>query len=93
MSKRAPTLPAVVLSAFALAVVTRCSGLSPESGPSPTLPSRPNIVLIIVDALRADNLGCYGFPEEISPEIDQLAQEGVLFENVIGQSSWTRPWD
>lgn len=53
--------------------------------------SRPNIVLIIVDALRADKLGCYGFPGEISPEIDAMAREGVLFENVISQCSWTRP--
>jgi arylsulfatase A-like enzyme len=52
---------------------------------------RPNIVLIIIDALRADKLGCYGFPTEISPEIDALAQKGVLFEKVISQCSWTRP--
>ena len=53
--------------------------------------SRPNIVLIIVDALRADKLGVYGFPGDISPEIDAMAREGILFENVISQSSWTRP--
>jgi arylsulfatase A-like enzyme len=53
--------------------------------------SRPNIVLIIVDALRADKLNCYGFPGEISPEIDAMAREGVLFENAISQCSWTRP--
>jgi arylsulfatase A-like enzyme len=56
---------------------------------SPSPP--PNIVLIIVDALRADKLGCYGFPEPVSPEIDALAGKGVLFETVISQSSWTRP--
>lgn len=53
--------------------------------------SRPNVVLIIIDTLRADKLGCYGFPKNISPEIDLLAQKGVLFEKVIAQSSWTRP--
>jgi len=53
--------------------------------------SQPNIVLIIVDALRADHLGCYGFPQNISPELDRIAREGVLFENVFAQSSWTRP--
>jgi arylsulfatase A-like enzyme len=56
---------------------------------SPPVP--PNIVLIIVDALRADRLGCYGFPEPVSPEIDALAGKGVLFEKVISQCSWTRP--
>lgn len=53
--------------------------------------SQPNIVLIIVDALRADHLGCYGFPHDISTELDRIASQGVLFENVFAQSSWTRP--
>ena len=52
---------------------------------------RPNVVLIIIDTLRADKLGCYGFPENISPAIDQIALNGILFENVISQCSWTRP--
>ncbi len=51
----------------------------------------PNIVLIIIDALRDDRLGCYGFKQDISPEIDKMAHNGVLFENVIAQCSWTRP--
>lgn len=56
-----------------------------------TPPSRPNVVLIIIDTLRADKLGCYGFPGPVSPEIDKIARNGVLFKNVISQSSWTRP--
>ncbi|NMC63985.1 MAG: sulfatase [SAR324 cluster bacterium] len=53
--------------------------------------SRPNIVLITIDTLRADKLGVYGFPANISPEIDELANNGVVFSRVIAQSSWTRP--
>ncbi len=52
---------------------------------------RPNIVLIIIDTLRADKLGVYGFPGATSPEIDAMAKEGVVFSRVIAQSSWTRP--
>jgi arylsulfatase A-like enzyme len=52
---------------------------------------KPNIVLIIIDTLRADKLGCYGSSVEASPEIDELAREGLVFEKVIAQSSWTRP--
>lgn len=52
---------------------------------------KPNIVLIIIDTLRADKLGCYGSAVETSPEIDELAREGLVFEKVISQSSWTRP--
>lgn len=54
-------------------------------------PSRPNVLLLIIDTLRVDKLGCYGFPKEISPEIDKLAKNGVKFTNVISQCSWTRP--
>ena len=51
--------------------------------------ARPNIVLIIIDTLRADKLGSYGYPRETSPEIDALASRGVLFETTIAQSSGT----
>lgn len=50
-----------------------------------------NVVLYVVDTLRADALGCYGHPGGLSPAIDGLARDGLLFENTIAQSSWTRP--
>ena len=53
--------------------------------------ARPNIVLISVDTLRADHLGCYGYQRNTSPHIDQLAAEGALFENAISSTSWTLP--
>lgn len=53
--------------------------------------SAPNIVLVIVDTLRADHLSCYGYGRVTSPSIDQLARKGVLFENAISPSSWTLP--
>ncbi len=52
---------------------------------------RPHVVLIVIDTLRADKLGCYGFEETTSPEIDAIADAGVRFERVVAQSSWTRP--
>jgi arylsulfatase A-like enzyme len=55
------------------------------------LPRTTNVVLIVLDTLRADKLGCYGFPEDTSPEIDALAAHGVRFANAISQSPWTRP--
>jgi arylsulfatase len=42
----------------------------------------PNIILIVIDALRARNLGCYGVDKGSSPNIDKIADKGVLFENV-----------
>ena len=43
--------------------------------------AKRNVILITVDSLRKDFLGCYGHPSNISPAIDQLAAKGVLFEN------------
>ena len=51
----------------------------------------PNIILVVVDTLRADYLSCYGNDFVKTPNIDKLASDGVLFENVIAQSSWTLP--
>lgn len=53
--------------------------------------SPPNVVMIIIDTLRQDKLGAYGFPKPTSPEIDRMAAQGVRFSRVISQSSWTRP--
>lgn len=53
--------------------------------------SRPDVLLITVDTLRADHLGSYGFPFETSPRIDALAREGVLFERAIAAASRTVP--
>jgi len=61
--------------------------VSDASGPK----QRPNIVIYMVDTLRADHLGCYGYERPTSPRLDELAKEAVLFEHVIAQSPWTRP--
>lgn len=42
--------------------------------------SNPNIILIVIDALRARNLGCYGGDVDSSPNIDNIAEKGILFE-------------
>ncbi|MDJ0846740.1 MAG: sulfatase [Myxococcota bacterium] len=51
---------------------------------------RPNLVLLLVDTLRDDWLEPYGFDAPTSPELARWAAEGVLFENVLAQSSWTK---
>lgn len=50
-----------------------------------------NVILIAIDALRADHLGCYGYERQTSPYIDAFAKEGVLFKNCYVQASWTKP--
>jgi len=50
-----------------------------------------NILMIYVDALRPDHLGCYGYPKPTSPTIDRLAREGVRFERCVAVSTHTFP--
>jgi arylsulfatase A-like enzyme len=45
----------------------------------------------VIDNLRADHVGAYGYPRAISPQIDRLAAGGVVFENAVATSSWTKP--
>jgi arylsulfatase A-like enzyme len=54
-------------------------------------PGSPNILVIVVDTLRADHLSSYGYTRATSPNIDNLAGNGVLFENAIAPSSWSLP--
>jgi len=51
----------------------------------------PNVILFLVDTLRADSLGAYGNDVVETPAIDRFAREGALFERAFAQSSWTRP--
>lgn len=57
---------------------------------SDELKSKPNVLLIAVDTLRADHLGTYGMKGNPTPAIDAFAKDGVVFEQHIGQASWTR---
>ncbi|MFQ5791976.1 MAG: sulfatase, partial [Acidobacteriota bacterium] len=52
---------------------------------------RPSFVFLLVDTLRADYLGAYGFEGEISPAVDRLALESLLFENCYTNAPWTKP--
>jgi arylsulfatase A-like enzyme len=61
---------------------------APTEAPSET---RPNVLLYVVDTLRADSLGSYGNPKVATPAADRFAREGRLFENAFASSSWTRP--
>jgi len=50
-----------------------------------------NVILISVDTLRADHLGCYGYERNTSPNIDALASDSVTFLNTYSSSPWTLP--
>jgi len=66
-----------------------------KTGEEEAKPSKPpvanKIIYIVIDAQRADRLGCYGFDKPVSPAIDSFAKESVLFKNVHSASPWTLP--
>jgi arylsulfatase A-like enzyme len=69
--------------AAALLALAACAP-SPDRAP-------PNLLLLSLDTLRADHLGCYGYPRGTSPHLDAVAAAGVLFEDVTSPSPWTLP--
>jgi len=56
------------------------------------LPNRDdlNLVFILIDTLRADRVGAYGYERPTSANLDALARHGILFRDVLAQSSWTK---
>ena len=60
-------------------------------GNQTVLPDAPSVVLIVVDTLRADHLGLYGYDRPTSPTLDAWAAEGRVFEHAFAPSPWTLP--
>ncbi|MGH9504492.1 MAG: sulfatase [Terriglobales bacterium] len=54
-------------------------------------PGAPNVLVIVVDTLRADHLSSFGYARPTSPNIDHIADQGSLFQNAVSTSSWTYP--
>ena len=50
----------------------------------------PNVLIVVIDALRPDHLGCYGYARPTSPSLDALARRGVLFADAVSPSTYTR---
>ncbi len=51
--------------------------------------NRPNVLILMMDATRATRLSCYGYPKATTPNLDQLAAQGVLYEQAIAPAPWT----
>ncbi|MEQ8768746.1 MAG: sulfatase [Planctomycetota bacterium] len=75
--------PALGLTRLALAERESISRRQPGEG--------SNVLLLLIDTLRADHLGTYGYARETSPILDGLAEDGIVFERAVSQSSWTLP--
>jgi len=80
-----------VLLAALLAAPLAAPGVTPPSTAAEPGSTRELVVLVLVDAMRPDHLGAYGYARPTSPTIDALAQTGRRFTRVYTNAPWTRP--
>ncbi len=102
IARRVPAVasPLVVLGALVVGIVVARVGMA-ASSPAPVAAQRPaavgqphagpNVILIVVDTLRADHLSSYGYKGATTPAFDGLASDGTRFAKAYSQASWTRP--
>ncbi len=69
-----------------LSAVVGCAAPPPRDDPE-----RPDILLILVDTLRADHLGVYGYERDTSPNLDAWAKRGIVFDQARSTAPWTNP--
>jgi arylsulfatase A-like enzyme len=74
---------------LAIFIIFEKDGYSIVDNPGLSVAVKPNILLIVIDALRADHLSCYGYRNLTTPFLDELAAEGVLFEWAFANSGYT----
>ena len=72
---------------LALLLFCACSASKPDAAEA----APRHLILISIDTLRSDRLGCYGHERETSPTIDALAASGTLFVDASAPSPWTKP--
>ncbi len=84
----AGTDPATPLFELRSAALERAIAAVPRR---PAHPAMPNVVLVVIDTLRADHVGAYGYAHPTTPNIDRLAERSVVFETAISQAPWTAP--
>lgn len=57
----------------------------------PVVGDRPHVLWIVMDTVRADRMGCYGFDRPTTPNVDALAAGGLLYEMALSSGNWTAP--
>src|SRR5262245_20017333 len=77
------------LIVFASAVLS--AGCRQEKPVPQPRTDRPNVLLITIDTLRADRLGCYGYRNATTPTLDGLAARGVRFKTAVAHTPLTGP--
>ncbi|MBX3025627.1 sulfatase [bacterium] len=76
---------ALVAALAAVVAIAGCGGRPPAGG------WRPNVIIVLVDTLRADRMGFLGNDRGMTPFLDALAARSAVFERAYPSSSWTAP--
>ena len=66
-------------------------GEQEEQAPRRRWDKKPNVVFVVIDTLRADHCGCYGYGRDTTPAIDRLSKESLRFQTAISAAPWTTP--
>ncbi len=87
MYRRSTIYTMFFLSLFGIILITTsCGETTKRKGRDAA-----NVIIVLVDALRADHLGTYGYQRDTSPNIDNFAETSTVFTHVVSPSSWTKP--
>lgn len=69
----------------------RARASEPPPVQAPAQPGAPDVLLVVLDTVRADHLGAYGYGRVTSPNFDALAREGTLFLDAVSPATWSLP--
>ena len=78
-----PLATGIRVAALCLAIFASCETEAPA-------PERPNVVLIVIDTLRADHVSALGYELNTTPRLERLAERSAVFEQAVSHSPWTR---
>ncbi|RMG46317.1 MAG: hypothetical protein D6718_05795 [Acidobacteria bacterium] len=90
-SRRKRTVGHLWPIALGVLAATGCGGSAPGAGDRPAAPVRPNVIVFLVDTLRADEVGFGGYARNTTPKLDRWARRGVVFEEATTPAGWTKP--
>ncbi|MFT5285804.1 MAG: arylsulfatase A-like enzyme [Planctomycetota bacterium] len=91
-SERSHTLlmrPVASILALCLFILASCESDSAPSGNLPKAEADWNLVILLLDALPANGVGAWGYPRDVTPQLDLLAASGIRFESAYAGASYT----